>query len=277
MGSEGNESKKTSADSLRNSLYEQYRHEIDGLWRNSNFAWAFEGLLFAAYGVIAKDFFSCFQIKTEILTYVVISAIALLGLCTSAVWIALTKASKTWQEWQEVRIVNLESDRDLFPYPRAFAMGGSENRIANVDNSLRTMKSGLFSPGRINIFVSQFVWFIWLVLFVAQQFSMWDKPRLWLVSVCFLFFYIAFVVIFKKKTCNKYITAEDYKESFILETYVRIEKSEKHLADVSQTPNKDKLYDYVINDYSALGWNLYSIWHTQGRSDDFSEWLTCSF
>ena len=106
---------------------------------------------------------------------------------------------------------------------------------------------------------------------------MWGKTGFWVVGVSSLLFYVAFVVILKKKTCNAYITSEDHKDSYILETYVRIEKSEKHLADVYWMPNKDKLYDYVINDYCALGWSLYSIWHAQGRCDDFNEWLTGSF
>lgn len=267
---------KTSVDGLRNSMYEQYRHELDGLWRNSSFAWTFEGLIFAAYSVMAKEFWnSC---DSELHSYFVISALALLGLCTSATWIALAKASKTWQEWYEDKIVRLESDRDLFPYPREFAMGGSENILPNVDDSLRTGSSGRFSPGRINIFISQFVWFIWLVLLVAQQyFSMRYESSALVVGVASVTFYLVFIAILKKKTRNRYIDSEDYGRSYILDTYVRIERSEKHLADVFWTLDKDELYDYAINDYSGLSWRLFKIWEAQGMFDGFDDWCAGSF
>ena len=40
---------KITTSELRSSLYDRYRHELDALWRNSNFIWVFETLIFTAY------------------------------------------------------------------------------------------------------------------------------------------------------------------------------------------------------------------------------------
>ena len=271
-------SKTISADGLRSSFYDQYRHEIDAIWRNSTFLWGFEVVLFGAYGISVTKLIEADSIHAAFGYCISIVFITFIGLCISAVWIAIAKASKTWQEWFEQRIVSLEHDRDIFRFPREYAMGGTTNRLENVDLSLMSGKAGLFSPGRINIFIAQAVWGVWALFFIISLFVATGSSlelRILIFVLCGIV-YGSFICIFKKHTKNEYIRKEDHGEEFILETYVRVDKCLTRLNKIAfVTP--ENLYDFMINDYCGLSWPLYKIYKARYDCDSFDDWLSESF
>lgn len=267
--------KMVSADGVRDSMYEQYRHELDAIWRNSRFSWTFEAVLFGAFGVLFQQTISTGQ-ENAFIHHIILVVLTMLGLLTSVVWIALSKASKLWQEWYESRIIKFEHDRNLFMFSREFAMGGSSNRLAEVDSHLRSKKSGLFSPGRINIFIAQFVWLIWFLVLVAQYFYFIEKKTIVFSNALFSCFfcgmvYFFFVYVFKRSVMNDYIREEDYKEEYIFDTYSRLEDSLERLKLISL--DAKSLRDYVMNDYCGISWSLFKIWEAQGVYNSFEDWL----
>lgn len=89
--------KKVSADGVRDSMYEQYRHELDAIWRNSRFRWTFEAVLFGAFGVLFQQTISTSQ-ENAFFHHIILVVLTMLGLLTSVVWIALSKALKLWED-----------------------------------------------------------------------------------------------------------------------------------------------------------------------------------
>lgn len=263
------------AESVRTTMYESYHHEIDAIWRNSQFAWTFEALIFGACGVLASDYFKC---PSSEWFYYIISLLIILGLCSSAIWIALAKGSKTWQEYYEGRISKLEQDRNYFHLPREYAMGGTTNRIPSIDSSLLSLKSGKFSLGRINIFISQLVWLVWAVFFIfIQVFTFWEQDfcNIQILTVLLTIgFYVVFIAVMKKKVGSEYLRNEDYKDEYIFETYVQLENAIHNLKKINNL-NKDSLCDFIFNEYCALSWPLYNIEKAQ-CSDDI-DWYQMSF
>ncbi len=268
---------KITTTELRSSLYEQYRHELDSIWRNSSFIWVFEGVIFTSYAFCLTSLINKGDIK---FIYNLLSTfVAFIGLCTSTIWIAINKASKLWQEWQEDKISRLERDRDIFTFEKELAFGGGSNRLSNVDDSLLSNNSGLFSPGKINIFISQFVWFIWLLILVLHQvvvrFFIFGSIN-WFMVVIIAFLYLIFVGKLKSVSHNTYIRKEDYKYEFIYETYQRVEKIERKL---QHTPrNREALNFFVENDYASLSWSLYKIYNAYKECNEFNlDWLLMPF
>lgn len=285
----GNEDLKITADGLRNSLYEQYRHEIDAIWRNSRFIWTFEAVLFGAYGIVVLRLLDK-QICIDIAWVLVVFFLITLGLCTSAIWIAIAKASKTWQEWYEGRITSLEANREMFVFPVEYAMGGTTHKIEGIDTSLRSMEAGKFSAGRINIFIAQFVWIVWGVLFVIHQIQVLINfhflPESFSPAIMVTIVYAVFLKSFKNRTENGYIIDEDYKGEFILKIYMKLDrciaelkKLKSDCKNMEESEDQDVkikvrflLYDFITNYCGDLSFNLFRIWKAQGECRSYEHW-----
>ena len=91
------EGRTVTADGVRNSMYEQYRHELDAIWKNSRFSWTFEAVLFCAFGVLFQQAISTDQ-ENAFIHHIILVVLTLLGLLTSVVWIAFSKASRLWAD-----------------------------------------------------------------------------------------------------------------------------------------------------------------------------------
>ena len=152
-----NNDDKISMKDVRDTLYSRYDAEIKNLWEHSAFVWGFELLLFTGYGYLFSKVLGGNESNYAIITPLVISFI---GLCISALWISLAKAAKARQEVFESQIVEFESSPKYFDLKRIFAMGGFHNRLKELDSNLSKTSAGKFSPGRLNIFIAQFAWFI---------------------------------------------------------------------------------------------------------------------
>jgi len=197
---------QVSIENVREKLYERYNAELGQLWQHSIMAWGFELLIFTGYGYLIANFF--LKCSGSCIFYHNLNLIALgicfLGLCVSAMWIALVKAAKTRQESSEEVIHNLERDPDFFPYSRVYAMGGFHNRVKKLDMSLRTGNPGKFSPSRLNMFIGQFTWFVWASLSLVHIILLGKCPLCIIVELVILIcFYIGFNSVLREKCENK--------------------------------------------------------------------------
>ena len=274
---------KISGDNLRSSYYEQYRHHLNSIWENSKYVWSFGLVIFGAYGAVFLKLIENISNKIAIFYNHVESFLCLLGLCISLLWIAMAKSCKTWQRWYEEKIICLEHDRKYFTFPRDYAMGGTTNRVADLDDSFLTQKNGKFSTGKLNIIIAQTIWVLWLFLFVFHQFILPIKTNISFSPIMLAFciaVYCTFLYVLKRNSNTSYLRNEDYKEEFIFETYLRIEKAEEALNSVIYVSGgkcEENLLDYFLNQYRALSFDLYNILHSSERVYDCDEWLTKPF
>ncbi len=276
---------KISVDNLRSSYYEQYRNELNGIWRNSQFLWAFDSILFGGYGFLISKSIDLLSDKPKLYICNEISLfLCFLGLCITALWIAMAKSSKTWQEWYEEKIRRLEHDRTYFTFPRSYAMGGTTNRVENLDDKLHTRNSGSYSTGKLNILIAQTIWVLWAFLYAIHLLCV---PVFLLINFSFLVglillpvLYFIFIRVLKGIAKRSYLRNEDYGEEFIFETYLRIEKAEEALNNVfyvTSSDSKKNLLDYFLNEYRALSFDLYHILQSSGDVYDYDEWLSSDY
>ena len=259
---------KVSADELHRAYYERYSGELGNLWRNSSFAWGFEALLFAAYGQIILK-----KLEENCPSFdILLAIVAFLGLCISLIWIALAKASKIWQEWYENRITSFERNRMYFDFPRRYAMGGTSNKVENVDSSFRTTDPGKFSPGRLNIFIAQVVWCVWFLAIVFQLVIIplyHDSVPDFIAILVFAFAYFIFRYELSNKCGNGYIEKEDYGKEYIYQTYIEIEEAEKILPQIMSW----ELNDYFLNVYAPISNPLFKILSEDMDVADWEDWV----
>ena len=269
---------------VRDTFYEQYRHELDRLWHNSLFLWGFDSLLFTAYGAViiawAKN-----EIKSPFISNALVSAIAFFGLLVTLVWILLSKGSRMWQEWNENRIQRLESDRRFFNLPREYAMGGTTHRLDSIDDSLLTTDSGRFSPGRISIILPQIIWCIWFVILVIHRlFSICLSKQLLgccnlaisiLVSALLVVVYTGLVVYLKDKVTNKYIRVEDYGQEFCFEVMQRLDYADNVLKTLYFS-DESQLCDYFLDYYRNIEYDLFLALQEELDLDSFDDWVESS-
>ena len=163
----GGDGSRITVKDIWQSNYEQFRHETDRLWQNAVFAWGFVNVLFVGYSATLKNFIQKENHKFEY--NLVALFIALLGLFISAVWIAISKASRSVQKSNGDKIKKIESDSRFSFCPREYVLGGTTNRFPGIDTSLKTLKNGAFSLSRINIFLAQTIWCIWFTLFLFHS------------------------------------------------------------------------------------------------------------
>ena len=244
-----------SVESLRNTFYSRYESELKNLWQHSIFIWGFEVLLFTAYGYLVASFFLDIEKNTNLFVCNIVAIVfSFVGLCISAIWIALAKSTKTWQEYFEALIMNLEEDVDYFPFPRVLAMGGFHNRLSNIDQSLMTTNIGKFSPGKLNIFISQFVWIIWFCICIVH--CLFFEPIIYkLIFVAFVFLlYLLFLILLKNMCSNCYFERETRGKEDAFENYLKIERLMPKLGKLNDV---ESLKDFVFKDLLAC--KLFSI------------------
>lgn len=181
-----------------------------------------------------------------------------MGLFISAVWIAISKASRNVQKSNGDKIKKIESDSRFSFCPREYVLGGTTNRFPGIDTSLKTLKNGAFSLSRINIFLAQTIWCVWSVLFLFHSIygiAIEENNRIQIYAVLFcLLSYSVFIVMFKRKTTKDYLRCEDYGEEFVFDIFLRLERMEANLNKVS---SKKKLLSFFLDKYCALSYDLF--------------------
>lgn len=262
------------------SNYDQLRIESDRLWHASVFAWGFVSVLFTGYGFVINKFIeSCGNRPSYNLLAVFIS---LLGLCVTAIWIALAKGTRTIQKLLEDSIKKIESDWRCFDIPREYIMGGTTNRIPDLDSSLRTQRNGAFSLSRINIFLPQCIWIVWLFIFVFHAivysflFNAINITSNLILLVFCIGLYGIFIHALKRYTVKTYMRNEDHGQEFVYELLLRMERTQNDIPSIID--GKDSLRDFFMNKYNALNYDLFLALGEYMNADDYdNQWLNLPY
>lgn len=142
-----------------NRFYQCRDFELSHLWQRSIFLGAFLILAFTGYG----GYFVFLMKHCDFgMLHVVGTAIALVGIIISILWIMMGKASKAWYEVYESCICDLEQreELDIEEKYRMGVYGGADK----ANDSLLSTASGRFSPSKINIAIGQLSLLIWFSL-----------------------------------------------------------------------------------------------------------------
>ncbi len=257
---------KVPIDSVRNTLYQRYESELTSLWSHSRFIWGFVTVLFTAYGFVASKLF----LGAEKLPYGnaadrIALIIAVIGLCITAIWIALAKASKAWQEHFETLIADLERDKEIFPHRWHFALGGFHSRLPGYDDRLSTFGIASYSPSRINILIPQCIWVLWILIFVFHSFRLILSGYAFYVPVA-IGAYLVFVRVLKSKLPNEYRSREKYGKEFVFDAYIELLEAEKRFVKLRPC-DSEVLKDFLLDDFARL-YHRVSMAVTKGNTEN---------
>lgn len=264
---------QVSADAVLNHYYERYSAELSGLWQHSVFSWTFETLLFTGYGFLVFEMIKCKpEANPQILNKVAL-ALGFIGLCATVIWIALAKSAKTWQHYYEEFIVSFEQSPDLFPFKRRFAMAGEGVKIRDVDSSLRSVEVGSFSMGKLNVFMSHFVWLLWLLItilhagFYIKDFSVFKI----FVLLTLVVIYVLYILILKEDCKSSAIRKEDYGEEYRLKVFLYLEDLKKKVPGLL---TREDYMGFFFDEYERIGWRLSVA--LSGKPEKFDEFIEYS-
>lgn len=257
-----------TADHLRDSYYDRYKEELNRLWRNSLFIWGFEVLLFTGFGwllgnaLTGRKVYSLvpamvYREEMSSLWPIAAGAICFLGFCVSAIWVALAKSSRTWQEWYEHQIGRLEGDNRYFLFDyQQYAMSGFRPE-SRFDKSLWTLIDGRFSPGKLNIFIAQCVLVLWIVLFtMSLALEVFRKiPPLWFLGplgleggLSFWFYHTL-----KSRCLSRYLFEKDCHDSYE-DLWQGLNEFKLDLEGIKKDNDRDseKIWRVIAIDYKYL-------------------------
>lgn len=207
------------------TIYDELFHcrdfELQHLWQRSVFFFGFLLAIATAYGnfvskIITENMGSCTD-KKAICFNAICLGISIIGIIFSQLWIMMAKGSKRWYEKYEMSIswfyenyTNYEIRNKIFDiddkndfWKQLPKFGDLYARKTN--DSLLSTSGGNFSVSRINIFVGQFICFVWMLIstfhlfhFLAKIVSSLDKCCIYLISfLCVISFaYISKSIIF---------------------------------------------------------------------------------
>ena len=135
------------------------KFEIGLFWNRSLFFWGFITLAFAFYGYAKK----------ELSQGVIPLGAASFGLICSWCWHLVNRGSKYWQENWEQKVEDLEekvTGQKLF-----------FERERRLDKGF--WSAWTYSVGKLTLFMSLFVFFIWIMIFTNETVLLLAKPMGW--------------------------------------------------------------------------------------------------
>lgn len=254
------------AENAYQRIFDRMNNEINRLWQRSIFLGTFLVLIFVGYGNVLLRLFSpeeCCR-KTEFLyespLNVVCVGISILGVAFSVLWIMMGKGSKAWQEKYERTIYEFESNGNNWNESlRHFARYGiTHGRLRGImpeefSDCVLSLKSGGFSPSRINILIGQLSCFFWCFIGLIHIFlySDWQSVGLRIgvmfqlcpksiVAFAFLIIVALSLFVFPRFGRSGVIRKKQEQES---KRRVRTRKRRsKHVATI-KTPNKETFYE----------------------------------
>lgn len=174
----------------KRDFYEQYWRcrdfELTTLWQRSIFLGTFLILCFTGYGAyFGKAFISedtclalcCYDnLQNKIFEHVIADFLALIGMVSSMLWIAMAKGSKAWYERYENAIDAIEKEmQSTSSTYEQFTCGFKcFNRLfyheTNLDEHIFSGKGGPFSPSKVNVALGQVALIIWSAIFCFHVF-----------------------------------------------------------------------------------------------------------
>lgn len=209
------------------TIYDELFHcrdfELQHLWQRSVFFFGFLLAIATAYAkfvseIITKNMGSCTD-KKVICFNAICLGLGIIGIIFSQLWIMMAKGSKRWYEKYEMsiswfyenyknceirnKVFDIEDKNDLWKEIPKF--GNLYDR--KTDDSLLSTKGGNFSVSRINIFVGQFICFVWMLISAFHVFHIVlskiehnsNNCCIYLISfLCVISFtYVSKMIIFK--------------------------------------------------------------------------------
>lgn len=144
---------KDNKEKHKNALDRAWKNrdfEIEMYWKRATYFWVFLATTFAGYFALqtVDQTKVVDQRGLDILNIVVIC----LGVCFSFSWILVNRGSKKWQENWEAHIDMLE-----------------DGITGPIYKTVLHKKGYDYSVSKINLYVSYFVFGIWLILFIYQM------------------------------------------------------------------------------------------------------------
>ena len=159
--------------------------EISHLWQRSIFLATFLAIGFTGYGKLLEIYMAGNGRGLAPLHFHALAVgLACAGMVASTLWVCMAKGSKAWQEKYEKAIEDFmekfsaEAGRgDIsvsryagFQFEKLAGDGKSVERYRARERERLPWRTGgsNYSPSRINIFIGQFSWVLWLVLAIAH-------------------------------------------------------------------------------------------------------------
>jgi hypothetical protein len=142
--------------------------ELDLFWKRSLFFWGFIGAAFIALAA-AKD-----QPRLQ-------AAIASFGFICSRIWTLANRGGKYWYENWEQKLVRAESSvtGHLYGNPEIEGWPVSDNLPRLERLRQRAFKSRRYSPSRLAIALSYYVFFLWFCLLASKFYLIASGLQSW--------------------------------------------------------------------------------------------------
>jgi hypothetical protein len=142
--------------------------ELDLFWKRSLFFWGFIGGAFIALAA-AKG-----QLRLQ-------AAIASFGFVCSMVWTLANRGGKFWYEYWEQRLVRAESSvtGNLYGNPELEGRKVSDNLPPLERLGRWAFKPERYSPSRLAIALSDYVFFLWSCLLASKVYSIASALPFW--------------------------------------------------------------------------------------------------
>lgn len=159
----------TKADywKLRESFYKCRDFEINNLWQKSILLTAFFVLDFTIYAnVVTKLFETIVDMNKVIILHEICSALCIIGIVLSLIWIMMAKGSKAWYELYETAICSIEREKNI-DIPESYKMGNIYGERP-IDNNIFTNNAGCYSPSKLNIIIGRLFLIIWNSIYIIH-------------------------------------------------------------------------------------------------------------
>lgn len=210
------EKDKLSVEVIHQTLQENLKRELSNFWQRSLFVWSFLLLAYTGYGALMLKIGTDDALWGNTRGHLMATAVAVLGLFFSYLWILMAKASKAWYEIHEAVLRDFGrcySHRDNAEYFKSRTIDSEESldktpiddkntdwgkrldiyvgfdycrselikaRRRPTNDSWHSLKAGDYSPSRI------------VILFGIVSFLMW---------ILIIFLHIVMIVYLKCKEC----------------------------------------------------------------------------
>ena len=185
-------------------LYQCRDLEISNLWQRSVFLSVFLILCFTGYGILVLRIIDYTSVLEWILFNLLSIVLSFVGCILSAIWVYMGKGSKAWYEVYETAIVSFEHKyHDKIGIPVSNIMGEMGIPYKKMNDCIFSMKSGAYSPSRINILIGQVCLIGWIVIGIVHSMILYshelelgwtilDSPLI----ICLLPFVLAGICVF---------------------------------------------------------------------------------
>ncbi|SHE98145.1 RipA family octameric membrane protein [Dysgonomonas macrotermitis] len=178
-------------------LYKCRDLEIANLWQRSVFLAVFLTLCLTGYGILVSKLFSLdtiSEINKQTFTHIGAIGIGILGFLFSLIWIMMAKGSKAWYEVYEGAIYNFEEEFQVdLQIPDMYRMGINDGVDGKLNSSIISVKSGAYSPSKINIVIGQIFLLLWIVVMLIHGFFLFSI-ELPLCACCWAILSLLFLV-----------------------------------------------------------------------------------